>query len=191
VAFTPEVVTPNDPKAWADYKANINQLGKLPTLVLDNGHRIPESSIIIEYLENEHGGSGTKLLSDDKTVARQTRFFDRLFDLYLNDPMSTIFFDGRKPEGEREPKRVAAAKATLETSLGLFDKHFEKNTWTMGDSFSMADCAAAPALNYIRMVQPFDQLKNLTAYANRLAERPSFAKVMKEAQPYLAKMMGG
>ena len=54
----------------------------------------------------------------------------------------------------------------------------------------MADCAAAPCLAYLRRVYPYEQHKHLSAYAARLMERPSFARVLKEAEPYLAKMMG-
>lgn len=190
VAFTPEVVTPFDPpEKKAAYK-EINAYGKVPTLVLDDGHKIPESSIIIEYLEDEFGGSGTRLIPTDKTHARQTRFFDRIFDLYFNSPMQTIFFDSRKPEAERNPAAVAAARATLDISYKAFDKHFEKKTWAMGDAFTMADCAAAAALNYLSMLHPFESYKHLTAYAHRLAERPSVKRVRDEAKPMLAKMMG-
>jgi len=112
-------------------------------------------------------------LPTDKDQARQARFFERLSDLYLHDPLQTVLFDGRKPEAEREPRRVAAAK-----------------TWTLGESFSVADCSAAPALGYLRMIYPFDKHPNVVSYAGRLAERPSYRKVHDEAAPFLAKMMG-
>ena len=51
--------------------------------------------------------------------------------------------------------------------------------------FSLADCAAAPSLFYGNMVVPFgDAHKNLKAYFERLKVRPSFARVLKEAEPY-------
>ena len=57
----------------------------------------------------------------------------------------------------------------------------------MGDAFSMADCAAAPALFYANKVMPFgDTYKNTARYLDRLMARPSFARVLKEAQPYFA-----
>jgi glutathione S-transferase len=57
----------------------------------------------------------------------------------------------------------------------------------MGDEFTMADCAAAPALFYADMMAPFrDTHKNVAAYLDRLMERPSYARVLKEAQPYFA-----
>ena len=52
-------------------------------------------------------------------------------------------------------------------------------TWAMGEAFSMADCAASPALFYANKVVPFgDAHKNLTAYLDRLTARPSFARVL-------------
>jgi glutathione S-transferase len=187
VAFTPQIISAMDTTGRAEY-LKINALGKVPTLVLDDGHVIPESTTIIEYLEDHHGASGTRLIPEGKDLARQTRFHDRQFDLYFNEQMQVIFFDGRKPEAERNPRGVAAAKKVLDTLLPLYDEHFAKRTWVMGDTFTMADCAAAPVLNYMRMVHPFEQHKHLTAYIGRLAERPSFVKVLAEAAPYMAAM---
>ena len=57
----------------------------------------------------------------------------------------------------------------------------------MGDDFSMADCAAAPALFYANEVMPFaDTHKTVARYFDRLMKRPSFARAVKEAQPYFA-----
>ena len=53
------------------------------------------------------------------------------------------------------------------------------------DDFTLADCAAAPALFYANTVVPFAEThKNLAAYFDRLMTRPSFARVLEEAQPY-------
>ena len=55
----------------------------------------------------------------------------------------------------------------------------------MGDAFSLADCAAAPSLFYGSMAEPpSDDHSNVRAYLGRLKARPSFARVMKEAEPY-------
>lgn len=183
--FEPEIVDLFDPEARAAY-AKVYPFGKVPLLV-GGDNFIPESSIIIEYVD-AHFGGGTRLIPEDKDLARRTRFYDRLFDLYVNEPVTTLIFDSMKPAAEKEPKRVEAAKTRLDQAFAMFDRHFEKKTWTLGDDFTMADCAAAPALAYARMVHPYDQHKNLSAYFGRLAERPSVAKTLAEAQPYLAKM---
>jgi glutathione S-transferase len=184
VAFTPAILRPNDAAERAEL-LGINPLGKLPILVLDDGWKIPESTIIIEYLEGHHGGA--RLIPADRDQARQTRFHDRLADLYVNEPVQTIFWDSMKPEAEREPARVAAARERLDHMYAAFDAHLAKRTWIMGDSFTMADCALLPPLGYARMLHPFDRHKNLVAYAGRGAERPSMVEVQAELAPYLAK----
>jgi glutathione S-transferase len=192
VDFTPQITLPSDPPEVRAAYRKLNPLGKVPTLVLDDGHVIPESTIIIEYLEDHHGASGTRLIpTDSKDRARQTRFHDRQWDLYFNQTMQTIFFDGRKPADQRNPAAVAAARATLDVMYPIYDEHMAKRTWVMGDDFTMADCAAAPCLSYLRMLHPFEQHKHLAAYTARLTERPSFARVLAEAAPFMAKMMAG
>jgi len=111
-------------------------------------------------------------------------------DLYLHEPLATVLFDGMKPENEREPKRVAKAKERLDVMYQYLEKHHEKRTWALGDSFSIADCSAAPALGYLRSIYPFEKYPHVVSYAGRLAERPSYRKASEEAAPYLAKMMG-
>jgi glutathione S-transferase len=186
LAFEPAIVSMMDPAAKAEYK-KVHPLGKLPLLIDEkkNNRIVPESSIIIEYIDRHYAG-GTKLIPDDPDLARQARFKDRMMDLYVNDPMAKIFFDGMLPEGQRDPHGVTKAKETLDTIFNVIDKDLEGKTWALGDTFTMADCAAAPALAYSSMVHPFAAYKNLTAYANRLRERPSFAKVLKEAEPHMA-----
>jgi glutathione S-transferase len=55
----------------------------------------------------------------------------------------------------------------------------------LGDDFTLADCSAAPALLYADTLVPFGEAHaGLTAYLDRLKERPSFARVLAEAKPY-------
>jgi glutathione S-transferase len=68
----------------------------------------------------------------------------------------------------------------------MIEQEMGAKTWAIGDAFSMADCAAAPALFYANMLTPFgDTHKNAAGYFARLMRRPSFARAVKEAQPYL------
>jgi glutathione S-transferase len=188
IKFTPEIVDLSSAEGRAAYK-KIYPLGKVPLLVRDDGRLIPESSIIIEYLDTQLD-AGPRLIPEDKELARITRFHDRQFDLYVNEPALTIFFDGRKPETERSPANVAAARERLDTMYGVLDRLLEHRTWAIGDVFTLADCAAAPHLALARMVHPFDKHANLTRYFGRLVERPSFARVISEAKPYMARLMG-
>ena len=164
-------------------------IGKFPVLRDETRDRlIPESSIIIEYLAQHYPGKST-LVPADPDGARQMRLRDRFFDLYVNTPVGKIVTDRLRPAGKGDSHGVEEARKLLGIALGMIDRDAEKSTWIMGDAFTMADCAAAPALFYANMVLPFtDSHRNLAGYFHRLMQRPSVARVVKEAQPYL-KMM--
>ncbi|MEZ5829715.1 MAG: glutathione S-transferase family protein [Dongiaceae bacterium] len=170
----------------AEYK-KIWPIGKIPVLRDEARDRtIPETSIIIEYLAQYFPGK-TQLFPADRDLCRQMRLRDRFYDLYVNVPMQKIVTDKLRPEGKNDPFGVEEARRLLQTSLGMIEQDMASNRWAMGEDFTMADCAAAPALFYANMVVPFrDTHRNVAAYFDRLAERPSFARVLKEAQPYLA-----
>jgi glutathione S-transferase len=190
IPFTPHIVNLFDPKDNAEYR-KITKLGKVPVLKLDNDWMIPESSIIIEYLENHFENKGTRLIPADKDLARRTRFHDRIVDSYINEQIGKIFFDGMRPAGKQDAYGVEHARTTLDTTYEIMDGYFGKNPgpWTLGNDFTMADCAAVPALGYARMVHPFEKHRHLQAYWNRLAERPSVKRVFKEAEPHMQAFM--
>jgi len=147
---------------------------------------VPESTIIIEYLDQHYPGR-TQLVPADAELARQMRLQDRFYDLYVNVPMQKVVTDKLRPPGKNDPHGVEAAKALLHTACDMIEREMAAKTWAMGDAFSMADCAAAPALFYANMVTPLgDTYPNASAYLGRLMARPSFARAIKEAQPYFA-----
>jgi glutathione S-transferase len=188
VEFERVLVDFSQPGAREDH-FKVNRLGKVPVLMIEEkSWRVPESTIIVEYLEQHYKG-GTKLIPDDPELARQVRFRDRIFDQYVTEPMLKILFDRRRPEGQHDPFGVKDAHERLDRTLALLDDVLAKSTWAFGDGFTLADCAAAPALSYTTMVHPFDAHKNVAAYLGRLRERPSFARVLEEAKPYLARVM--
>jgi glutathione S-transferase len=162
-------------------------IGKFPVLRDDATDRtIPETSIIIEYLDHQYPGR-TRFIPADTDLARQTRLRDRFYDLYVHLPMQKVVGDRLRPEGSKDPYGVDEAKARISSCYGMIDKEMAGRIWAMGEAFTLADCAAAPALFYGSMVVPFgDAHKNVTAYFDRLKARPSFARVLKEAEPYFA-----
>ncbi len=175
-----------DAAARAEY-AKVSRLGKVPFL-LDEGRdwKVPESSIIVEYLDR-HCPGGTELVPSDPELSRQARFYDRLFDLYVTEQALKIFFDARRPADKRDPLGVEAAQKRLDGSYALFDDMLAKKTWVLGDTFSIGDVAAAPALAVARMMRPFDAHRNLVAYFGRLSERKSVQRAFKQAQEYMAR----
>jgi glutathione S-transferase len=160
-------------------------IGKFPVLRDEaRDQTVPESSVIIEYLDRHYPGA-TPFISADPDLAWQTRLRDRFYDLYLHLPMQKIIGDRLRPEGKRDPHSVEEARAQLRTSYRVIEAQMAGHSWAMGETFSLADCAAFPALFYGNMVEPFgDANKNVTAYLERLKTRPSVARVLAEAEPY-------
>lgn len=147
---------------------------------------IPESSIIIEYLAQHYPGT-TPLLPADADQARETRLRDRFYDLHVHQHMQKIVGDRLRPEGLHDPAGVEQARAQLRIAYDMIEQDMASRRWAMGEAFSMADCAAAPALYYANKVEPLGQsYPNAAAYLDRLTQRPSFARVLREAQPYFA-----
>jgi glutathione S-transferase len=160
-------------------------IGKFPVL-RDNARdqNVPESSIIIEYLDRHYPGR-TQFIPADPDLAWQARLRDRFYDLYLHLPMQKIMVDRLRPEGKGDPHGVEEARGQLRTSYRMIEAQMAGSTWAMGEAFGLADCAAMPALFYGNMVEPFgDAHRNITAYFERLKARPSVARVLKEAEPY-------
>ena len=188
ISFSPVIVHIMKPEARLEYR-KVYALGKVPYLVLDDGTGIGESSAIIEHVDL-HYSTGPRLVPEDRDLAIRARQRERAIDLYVNDSMGKVFFDGMRPESERDPRGVRLAKETLDIMYRLMDEKLAGQTWALGDAFSVVDCAAAPALGYARFAYPYAQYENLTAYFNRLAERPSYQRVLAEAEPYM-KMFGG
>jgi glutathione S-transferase len=186
--FVPHIVDLGDQDAAAKFK-KLWPIGKFPVLRdAAKDRTVPESSIIIEYLA-EHYPGRTALVPTDADLASQIRLHDRFYDLYVNVPMQKIVTDRLRPAGQADSFGVAQAKTLLQAAYGVIDAEIAGKTWAMGDAFTMADCAAAPALFYANLALPFgDTHKNTAAYLGRLMERPSFARTIKEAQPYLALM---
>jgi glutathione S-transferase len=183
--FEPHIVDLGDPASNAAFKA-IWPIGKFPVLRDDARDRtVPESTVIIEYLASRFP-SRTPLLPSEPETLREVRLRDRFFDLYLNVPMQKIVTDRLRPKGKNDSQGVEDARALLQTALRLTDEHMAGRTWAAGDTFTMADCAAAPPLFYANLVMPFGEThKHAAAYFARLMDRPSFARAVKEAQPYL------
>jgi glutathione S-transferase len=182
--FEPHIVDLMDETSAAAFK-KIWPIGKFPVLRDDAKDRtIPESSTIIEYLDQHYPGRA-RLVPTDADLAREMRLRDRFFDLYVNVPIGKIVTDRLRPAGRNDAHGVEEAKALLRTALDVTEEDMATKRWAIGDDFSMADCAAAPALFYANEVMPFgDTHRNVAAYLGRLMERPSYARALEEAQPY-------
>ena len=184
-SFEPHILNFQDETSRREF-LELWRMGKFPVLKDEaRDWMVPETSIIIEYLDHHYPGP-TRFIPADPDLARQMRLRDRFFDLYLNVQMQKIVGDRLRPEGQRDPFGVEEARRLISIALELIDDAMGSKQWAAGAEFSMADCAAAPALWYANEVQPFAQKHpNAYAYLQRLMTRSSFARALREAEPYL------
>ena len=182
--FTTHLVSLGEPESRAAF-LSLSALGKMPVLQDETrGQSIPETTIIIEYLD-EHYHGAQQLLPRDAAERLEARLWDRIFDLYVQLPMQKIVADAMRPAGEKDPRGVADAQATIATAYSVIDARMRDRTWAAGSGFTLADCAATPALFYASIVAPIPAgHPHLAAYFERLLARPSVARVLREAQPY-------
>jgi glutathione S-transferase len=185
-AFDTVLVNLGEPASRDAFKA-IWPVGKFPVLRDDaSGRIIPESTSIIEWLAMHRPGP-VKLISADPQAAFEARALDRFYDLHVHTHMQRIIGERLRPADGKDPFGLQQARTALDVALGIAEKQMAARTWAAGENFTMADCAAAPALFYIDMaVAPLaERYPKLAAYLDRLKQRPSYARALEEAQPYM------
>ena len=179
IPFETRMLDGSDPVA-SEFAA-LWPIGRFPILV-DDGTLIFETTSIIEYLDARFPET-RRLVPADPMMAVDVRMWDRFFDNYVNYPQQRIVYlaIGREPD---DGQGGARWKTMLETSYALLDQRMADRTWVAGE-FSLADCAAAPALLYADWTHPIpSEFAALQAYRQRLLERPSYARALDEARPY-------
>ena len=181
-SFEPRLVNLGDPADRAALQA-LWPMTKFPVLRDHARERsVAESSVIIEYLDHCHTPSHV-LIPEQWEAAMEVRLWDRVFDTCVQLPMQAIVSDRFHGTGAD----LSQQRAALDTAYGMLEEHMATRTWAGGEAFSMADCAAAPALFYATTVHSFGaECGHLQAYFERLMARPSVQRVMEEAKPYFA-----
>ncbi len=153
IAFESVVVDLADEKSSAAFRA-VWPLAKMPVLRDEaRNSTVVESTIIIEYLDAYYRGV-TRFVPCDPERAWQTRMWDRFYDHYVQEPMQKIVTDRLRPAGNNDPHGVEQARAQLRRACEVIEPAMEAKTWAMGDDFTLADCAAAPALFYAERSHP-------------------------------------
>jgi glutathione S-transferase len=180
--FEYRMLSQDQPQNMADLEA-CWPVKRFPILK-DRGHDIFEATIIIEYLQRHHPGP-VRLIPDDADAALDVRMLDRFFDNYISTPQQKVVFNAIRPEADRDPYGVAEARQMLERAYGWLDRRMQHRQWASGDGFSLADCAAAPALFYADWTHAIaPNFTHVITYRKRLLARPSFARAVDEARPY-------
>lgn len=171
-----------EPGAAAE-RAALWPLGRFPVLV-DAGRTVVESSIIIEHLDLHHAGP-IRWLPDDGDAALEVRLMDRFFDNYIMTAMQAPVFESLRPDATRLDEVKEKARRDLDTAYAWLEERLSGRRWAAGESFTMADCAAAPSLFYADWVHRIGPgFPRLRDYRSRLLARPSIARAVDEGRPY-------
>ena len=158
-------------------------LKRMPVLV-DEGRTVLETSVIVEHLGIHYPGP-VRLIPRAADAALEVRMMDRFFDNYVMTPMQKIVADRIRAADHRDAYGVAEARRSLDIAYRWLNDAMTAREWAAGGAFSLADCAAAPALFYADWAHPIgDAFSNVRAYRQRLLARPSFARAVNEARPY-------
>jgi len=182
IPFELRLLAHDDPRTAAEHAA-LWPLKRMPVLV-DKGRTVLESSIIIEYLDLHHPVR-VPMIPAEPDGALEARMMDRFFDNYIMTPMQTLVFNGIRQPENRDAQGIAEAKAMLDLAYRWLDGTMANRQWAAAGAFSLADCAAAPALFYADWAHPIDAtFAHVHAYRRRLLQRPSFARAVDEARQY-------
>lgn len=180
--------TPFEYRQVPDNEANYTELkriwpfGKFPVLV-DNGQVIPEATCIIEHLQAHHPGPNVWIPDGD--LGRRVRFLDRFFDLYVQGNMQPAVNHALRPEGMGDAYGAEQGRKNLLIAYDWLEANLAGGEWAAGDSFTLADCAAAPALFYADWVEDIgDSRPKLKDYRARLLAHPQVARAVDEARPF-------
>ncbi|RZA04868.1 MAG: glutathione S-transferase family protein [Proteobacteria bacterium] len=186
IAFTPHLVNLGDKNSREDF-LKIWPMGQFPVLRDEQrGSTIPQSAAIIEYLDLQEA-RGTKMLPADAASALEARRWDSFLDCNVQVPMQKIVGDCLRPAEAKDAHGVKEARRIINQAYGVLESQIAESGWMIGANFSLADCAAAPALYYANIVEPMGlNYPKLAAYLARLEKRPSFARVLSEAAPYFS-----
>jgi len=184
IEFKSVLVDFGNPDSAAAFR-KVWPMAKMPVLVDDDtGMTVGETTIILDYLEARFPES-PRLLPMDLEGGLAARFWERFFDLYVELPMQKIVLDRLRPEGKGDAFGVEQAYAQLREAYGTIERQVADKTWVTGSDYTIGDCSASPALFYANTVEPIgSDCPAAKDYLERLMTRPSYARILREAEPY-------
>ncbi len=153
-----------------------NPLGKVPTLVLDDGTVLFDSRVITEALDALY--PVPRLIPEEPLQRAVVRRFEALAD-GICDVLIPVVIDSRRPPEQRDAAYADKLLGKVKASLDHVEPAASGRA-LVGDAFSLADVALVCALGYINLRRP-ELLKGrelLNVYLARQLERPSLAQTL-------------
>jgi glutathione S-transferase len=159
-----------------------NPLGKIPVLVLDDGTRLFDSRVIVEYLDTVSPVS--RLIPEPSRQRIAVKRWEALAD-GLCDAAAAINLERKRPARQQSSPWIARQQETIDRALGEMALELDARPWCNGEGYSLADIATGCALGYLDLRFPAIDWRathpNLGKLAEKLALRPSFADTIPPA----------
>ena len=156
--------------------AAVNPLGKIPVLVLDDGTRLFDSRVIVEYLDSTSPVS--RLIPEPARQRIAVKRWEALAD-GVCEAASAIFLERKRPSRQQSKEWIARQRAKIDRGVVELAEELGERAWCNGEGYSLADIATGCALGYLDLRFPEIDWRgahpNLVALAEKLAGRPSFA----------------
>ena len=161
----------------------LNPLGKVPTLVLDDGTALFDSRVIVEFLDNASPIS--RLIPEDNRERVAVRRWEALADGTL-DAGLLIRYESLRPKKEQSATWAAKQLGKLQRGLALIAGELGERPWCHGERYSLADIAVGCCLGWVEFRKPGGaewrpEYPNLVRFYEKLMERPAFAETAPKA----------
>jgi glutathione S-transferase len=160
-----------------------NPLGKIPTLILDDGTALYDSRVIVEFLDN--ASPIARLIPEDNRERVAVRRWEALAD-GVTDAGILIRYESLRPKNEQSPAWVAKQAARMHRGLVQMQADLGEKPWCVGDRYTLADIAVGCCLGWLGFRKPagIDWRADYPALAkhyDKLMERPAFGETVPEA----------
>ena len=174
------------------YYYGINPIGRVPTLVLEDGRALPESEVICEYLEDAY--PEPSLRPADPYDRARMRLLSRICDFYLVMAMVPLFDASARSRRHWVAETIAAAVAQVGKSLGYLDHYIGEDGYAVGRALSQADGALVPQLvlacewipGLFQTPDPLVDHPRLATYWTAIQTDPIAARVIAETRQAIA-----
>lgn len=161
---------------------DFNPLGKVPVLVLDDGHTLFDSRVIVEYLDTITPVS--RLIPEGNRQRIAVRRWEALAD-GISEAASTIFLEKKRPEAQQSHEWIVRQEQKVFRGLEAMAEELGDKNWCTGEFFNLSDIATGCALGYLDLRFPEIEWRRahpvLARLADKLSQRPAFRDTLPQA----------
>jgi len=169
-------LVPDSPWTPGNTVSRFNPLGKIPVLVMDDGSRLFDSRVIVEYLDTVSPVS--RLIPEPSRQRIAVKRWEALAD-GICDAAAAVRLEKNRPLRQQSGDWIARQQEKVALGVNELAKELGDKPWCDGEAYSLADIAVGCALGYLELRQPEMAWRadhpGLARHADKLALRPSFA----------------